>query len=364
MDRSTNDSKGQLEDLMTIEDFERESEKNTEPKIWRYVSHGAGIGQTLKRNCEYFQRYLFRPRVMRDVSQLDMGTTLLGEHINSPICVGVTTAQDKMHVDAELATAKASRAHRTCMVVSTWSSVSMDDVATVEGLKWFQIHPFHHREETTRRLVTRAENCGYKAIVLTIDSRVVGREFGRLMSSGGFGFTPLHELPNLKEFGKIEYHDPSASWEYVDWLKTITNLPIVIKGILTAESANEAIQHGADGIIVSNQGARHLDGMVASIEALPEVAKAINGRCEVYLDSGIRRGTDIIKALALGARAVFVGRPILWGLACGGEAGVDRVLTLLEDELSNAMALCGVAKVADIDNSLVRHDTRPHVSKY
>jgi isopentenyl diphosphate isomerase/L-lactate dehydrogenase-like FMN-dependent dehydrogenase len=236
------------------------------------------------------------------------------------------------------------------MVASTSSTRSLEDIArATNGPLWFQLY-FHDRE-SSEELIHRATAAGYCALVVTVDSPRWGRKERTMRSS--FRLPPHLHKANFTDKYPAEV-DASLTWESLAWLRSLTSLPIILKGILTAEDTVLALKHGVEGIIVSNHGGRQLDGVSASIEALPEVVAAVNGHCEIYLDGGIRRGTDILKALALGARAVLVGRPILWGLAAHGIEGVCRVLELLRSELELAMALAGCPTLASIDPTLVK----------
>ncbi|CAI8021632.1 Hydroxyacid oxidase 1 [Geodia barretti] len=243
------------------------------------------------------------------------------------------------------------------MVLGSFSTTAMEEVAEAgsPGLQWLQLYIFRDRE-LTRSLITQAERVGFKAIVLTVDQPVIGPDSYKSAS-----LPPHISFPDIGLSGPINKEkvrnliDSSVTWEEVDWVKGLTKLPVVLKGILTAEDAVEAVRHGVQGIIVSNHGGRQLDGVLASIDALGEVVRAVEGRVEVYMDGGVRRGTDVLKALAMGARAVFIGRPVLWGLAYKGQEGVGRVLEILREELKSAMVLSGVSRVTDIKAELLVH---------
>lgn len=247
------------EKLDTLEEYEAKAKQKLPESAWGYFMHTAGKGVTYERNVTAYSKYLLRPKIMTDVSQRDLRIQMLNDDvIDMPICVGVFTAQDQAHAQAEVAVARAAQSMNTIMVVSTWAAVDLDEIATSapNSPKWFQIHPFYDRDVTVRRLVTRAERAGYRAIVVTVDSRVPGREFWVKVKNGKFKLGKLHEMPNLREFGPREYHDPGATWEFFDWLQTVTSLPVVIKGVLTAEGAKEALKHGVSGIVVSTHGGR------------------------------------------------------------------------------------------------------------
>ncbi|KAK8764273.1 hypothetical protein V5799_033121 [Amblyomma americanum] len=254
------------------------------------------------------------------------------------------------------------------MALSALSTTSMEDVAVAApgGLRWMQMEIFKDRSVTTD-LVRRAEALGYAAIVLTVDMPVFGLRVASIKNNmtypehltlANFDGTNYSHLRQLKEScleGLRQSFDRSLTWDALVWLRSITKLPVVVKGILTAEDACEAVKHGASAILVSNHGGRQLDGVPATIEMLPEIVRAVRGRCEVYVDGGVRRGTDVIKALALGARAVFIGRPVIWGLAYDGENGVNKVLSIFRAELERAMALMGCPSLSDLKTSMVIH---------
>ena len=272
-----------------------------------------------------------------------------------------------VHPEGEVATARGAAAAETILIASTISTKPLEEVAAAaDAPQWFQLYVYRDRA-VTEELVARAVKAGYKALCLTADTPVLGRRerdernaftlplgFG-IANLKGVGLDGMPEVEHGSAFAKYvtDLLDSSLTWADVDWLKSISPLPLVIKGIMTAEDAVLAVDHEAAGIVVSNHGGRQLDSTLGSLDALPDVVAAVRGRIEVYLDGGIRRGTDVLKALALGAKAVLVGRPILWGLALGGAEGVRAVLDQLHAELDTAMALAGRANVKDIDASLV-----------
>ncbi|CAN8015293.1 unnamed protein product [Ixodes persulcatus] len=291
--------------------------------------------------------------------------TLLGDQkLSLPVGISPTAAQSGAHPDGEVATAKAAQNARTVMVVSTFSATSIEDLrsAAPDGLRWFQLSIYKDRD-FTRSLAERAEQAGYKALVLTVDLAVPGlrtegrKEFFADMSKSIGSVLGASGIPRAETWNGLyrDVLDASATWDDVAWLKSISKLPVIAKGILTAEDAEEAIKHGVSAILVSNHGGRQLDGVPSTIEALPEVVRAVRGRVEVYLDGGVRRGTDVVKALALGAKAVFVGRPVLWGLAYNGQAGVSRMLEILREELDRALALMGCTSVDQLRPEMVVH---------
>ena len=341
---------------INIAEYEEQARERLHPAVWDYFSGGANDEETLRENRAAFARIQLRPRVLVDVRQIDMATTLLGAPVAMPICVAPSAMHGAACEDGECATAQAAGALGTLMAASTESTRTLEEIAqTATGPLWFQLYFSHRTRGHAERLVKRAEEAGYRAIALTVDSARWGKKERHERSaatydwpaSGNFRDDPLPDF--------IEEDDGVAiTWDDVEWLRSVTSLPIVMKGILTAEDAALCVERGIEGIIVSNHGGRQLDTVPATIEALPEVVEAVAGRCEVYLDGGVRRGTDVLKALALGARAVFVGRPILWGLATAGAEGAKHTLTLLRDELELAMALAGRPTLASIDHSLIR----------
>ncbi len=337
-------------DPVNVLEYEALAEARLDAGTWGYYSSGTEDEVTLRANRTAFARLRLRPRVLVDVSQRDLRASMLGTQVSMPIVVAPTALQCLAHPEGECATARAAGAAGTLMTLSTAATRSLEEVAAAaSGPLWFQLYVYRERQ-LTERMVRRAEDAGYRALVLTVDAPRWGRKERELRA--GFTLPPHLRMANFGEDG--EPNDVAVlTWESLAWLRALTSLPIVVKGILTAEDARLAVEHGAAGVIVSNHGGRQLDSVPATIEALPEVARAVAGHCEVYLDGGIRRGTDVLKALALGARAVFIGRPALWGLAVDGEAGVRRVLELLREEFDLAMALAGRPTLASIDASLV-----------
>lgn len=338
---------------INIFDYERIAQARMEPGPWDYYAGGAGDELTLQENRAAFERIRLRPRVLVDVSTIDLRTTVLGAPVAMPILVAPSALQRLAHPAGECATARGAGEAGTLMIASTEASCTLEEIAAAAtGPLWQQLYIYRGQRRVAEELIARAEAAGYRALVLTVDLPRWGRWFKR---SSEFDMPPGVREVNLPE--DLEMTPETLTWADLDWIRSRTRLPLVLKGILTAEDARQAVEYGADGIAVSNHGGRSLDGAVASIEALPEVAEAVRAtgsRCEIYLDGGIRRGTDVLKALALGAHAVLVGRPVLWGLAAGGTDGVRGVLGLLRDELELAMALAGRPTLAGIDHSLIR----------
>lgn len=347
---------------INIFDYEKLAQAKLPPAVWDYYAGGSEDEVTLRENRAAFERIRLRPRVLVDCSTVDMSTTVLGTSVSMPILVAPTASHGLLYPDGECATARAVGASGTLMVASTSATRSAGEIASAAtGPLWFQLYP-HRSLEVTAQLVQRAEAAGYRAIALTADTPLLGRRERDVRNSFEIAdyvtFMNYHEV-NAADVAEAIDDSRAArhrfdTWETVDWLRSQTSLPVLVKGILTAEDALIALEHGVAGIMVSNHGGRQLDGAIPTIEALPEIVAAVAGRCEVYVDGGVRRGTDVLKALALGARAVLVGRPVLWGLAVNAEEGVRHVLELLRAELALAMTLAGRPTLASIDRSLVR----------
>jgi isopentenyl diphosphate isomerase/L-lactate dehydrogenase-like FMN-dependent dehydrogenase len=353
---------------LNVEDYARLAEQALEPGPYGYYAGGAEDEWTLRENREAFRRLLLRPRVLVDVGDIALATTVLGTNVSMPILVGPLAFQRLANADGEKATARAAAAADTIMCLSTLTTTTPAEVAAgaPEAPRWFQLYWFRD-EGVTRGLVDQAVEHGYRAIVLTVDAPVAARRERDLRNDfrlppetrvasleaalGGPLQVPVHELFHLIS--------PSIAWRDLERLAGWSRLPLVVKGVMTAEDALLACEHGAGALVVSNHGGRQLDGVAATIELLPEVVDAVAGRIEVLLDGGVRRGTDVAKALALGARAVLIGRAFLWGLAVDGEAGVARVLQLLRDELTVTLALLGCATPADVTAAHVRRAGSP-----
>src|SRR5258708_5228987 len=325
------------------------------PALWDFYQCGSDDEVTLRANRTAFERIRLRPRVLVDVSAgaLNMRTTVLGTPVSMPILVAPTALHSMAHPEGECATAQGAGMANTLMVASTTATRSIEEIArAATGPLWFQLYVYPSLQ-VAEKLVHRAEAAGYRAIVLTVDLPRLGRREKDIRNNVTIPPAPYFEA-NFVDVEKVGQAWVPLTWESLSWLRSITSLPILLKGILTAEDALLAVEHGVDGIVVTNHGGRQLDTAIPGIEALPEVVEAVAGRCEVYLDGGIRRGTDILKALALGARAVLVGRPVLWGLAVNGAEGVCHVLELLRNELELDMALAGRPTLDSIDRSLVK----------
>ena len=336
---------------------------------FEYFAGGACDEVTLSANRRAFDEIALRYRVLVDVGSRELATTLLDTPVAAPIIVAPMAFQRLAHPEGELGTARAAAALGLLMTASTFSTCSLEEIAAIPGApRWFQLY-VHQDRGITAELVQRAAAAGYRALVLTVDVPEIGRRerderntfrlsadlrvanFVPRMSEAIQGDAP-GSGSQLARF--IEgMRDPTFSWKDLEWLRSLSTLPLVLKGLVRADDARRAVEHGAAAIVVSNHGGRQLDTAIAGIRALPEVADAVGDRALVMVDGGIRRGTDVLKALALGARAVMVGRPVLWGLATGGEAGARRVLELLRNELDLAMALCGTPKLSDLSRDLL-----------
>ncbi len=342
---------------INLSDYETLAQTRVEPTAWDYIQGGSDDEVTLRANRSAFERIRLRPRVLVEGNTCDPCTTVLGTPVSMPILVAPAAYNCLAHPEGECATARGAGMAHTLMVASTFSTCSLEDIArAASGPLWFQLYLYQNLE-LSASVVRRAEVAGYRAIVLTADVPRLGR---RERDARNNFSLPSHL--NLANFPNVQPEPDQSSlflpctptWDTLDWLKTVTSLPILVKGILTAEDALLALERGAAGIIVSNHGGRQLDSALASIEALPEIVEAVSGRCEVYLDGGIRRGTDILKALALGARAVLLGRPTLWGLAVNGYEGVQHVLEIMRAELEQAMVLSGHFSLETINRSLIK----------
>ncbi len=328
---------------INVFEYEVLAQAKMDQAFWDFYQGGSDDEITLRACRTAFERIHLRPRVMVDVSTIDTRTTVLSTPTSTPIIVAPMALHCLAHPEGECATAQGAGMAKTLMVAGTTSTRSLEEIAqAASGPLWFQLYVYPSFE-VAEKLVHRAETAGYSAIVLTVDLPVLGNREKDRRNNVTIPPPPYQEA-NFIDIEKIGQEWVRLTWESLSWLRSITSLPIVLKGILTAEDALLAVEHGIDGIVVSNHGGRQLDTAIPSIEALPEVVEAVAGRCEVYVDGGIRRGTDILKALALGARAVLVGRPVLWGLAANGA----------EEELELAMALAGRPTLESIDRTLLK----------
>jgi isopentenyl diphosphate isomerase/L-lactate dehydrogenase-like FMN-dependent dehydrogenase len=335
------------------------------PAHWGYLESGVDGDLTLRANETAFSRYELRPRRFVDVSHIDLATKVLGTAMSSPVFCCPIGSLRAFHPDGELAVARAAKAHGVLQVLSTQTSCSLEDViAARDGPVWFQLYTTN-RFEATRALVKRVQAAGCPAVVVTVDlpagrntvtASRLRREDARTCSSCHAIDERGNPRPNLASkpmFAGIDTRElaltsPSLTWDFIKQLKDVTTMKVVIKGLETGEDARLAVEHGADGIIVSNHGGRALETGRGTLESLPEVSRAVAGRVPVLLDGGVRRGTDVLKALALGASAVGIGRPYVWGLAAFGQPGVERSLQMLDQELRLAMVGCGATSIRTI----------------
>jgi 4-hydroxymandelate oxidase len=348
----------------TLSDLEEVASKRVLEHVWAYVQGGAGEERTLGANRSAFRQWTFRPRTLVDVSRIDTNISLLGTMVRAPLFVSPMAYQGQVHPVGEPAVARAARDAGILAVYSTLSSFSIEEITRNSGSvpPWFQLY-LQPDFEVSRRLVERAEKAGCSALMLTVDTPVLGVRDRQ--APGGFAIDSTVPIGNGSdvvppsrspmEQGKFYRlrSEAGSTWDILEELLSITRLPWVVKGILTGDDARTAVHHGAKAVLVSNHGGRQLDGAPATLHALPEVVDAVGSEVEVYLDGGVRRGLDILVALALGAKAVGVGRPILWALGAGGEEGVRRYLDLLKLELATSMALVGRTTIAEVDRSLV-----------
>ncbi len=356
-----------MNELLNLQDFEDAALPLLPAGARDYYRGGACDELTLRANRAAWNDYVLHYRVLRNVERCSLATSVLGQSFDWPVLIAPTAYHGMAHPDAELATARAAGRSRTCMVLSTLSNTPMEQVARAATAGWwFQLYAYRDRG-ITRELIARAEQAGCGAIALTVDAPVGGlRErdqrngfaypkdlpMSNLLPAGG-----QYSAPDLGDGGFMGYVnrvlEPNLSWEDLDWISAQATVPTLIKGVVRPDDARRAADHGARGVIVSNHGGRQLDSAPATARVLGSIVDAAGEHLEVLVDGGIRRGTDVLKALAIGARAVLLGRPVLWGLTVGGDAGVQRVLDLLRHELAVAMALCGSTDLTQLDRSLL-----------
>jgi isopentenyl diphosphate isomerase/L-lactate dehydrogenase-like FMN-dependent dehydrogenase len=335
---------------LNVWDYEALACERLAPGPHGYYAGGAGDELTLRDNVEAFRRWQLRPRMLVDVATCTTATTVLGQEISMPLIVAPVAFQRVAHPDGEVGMARAARAAGTIMCYSTLATSTPAEVAETGAQRWFQLYVFRD-EGVTHHLIAQARELGYGALVLTIDSPVRGNRERDLRTA--FSIPPEISIASFGRGGMtpkqvFDEISPSLTWKDLERIAGEAQLPLLVKGVLTAEDARLACEHGASGIVVSNHGGRQLDGVAATIDALPEVVEAVGGRLEVLVDGGVRRGTDVVKALALGARAVLAGRAVLWGLATDGERGATHVLELLRAEILGALQLTGCVSPADV----------------
>jgi len=353
----------ELNRVLNLADFQALAEARMDRPAFDYIAGGAGDENTLADNIAAWRRWRLRPRVLVDVTSIDTSTTWLGQRVAFPVGIAPMAFQHFAHADAEMATANAAAAAGVVMCLSTLSSLTIEDVAAASGPRWFQLY-VHRDRGVSAELVRRAEAAGYSALLVTVDLPIAGRRERDFRNAFRYPQHFGNFDPHLAAVGSTEegvplgaviggFNEASLSWPDVDWLRSLSGLPLVLKGILTGEDAARAVERGAAAVVVSNHGGRQLDRTPATIDVLPEIVEAAGGRAEIYLDGGVRRGVDVLTALAVGAKGVFVGRPFFFGLAAGGQAGVARALELIRAEVRNDMALLGATSVAQIDRSYV-----------
>jgi 4-hydroxymandelate oxidase len=350
-------------DAINVMDFEDAARKKIPIAHWYYMATGVDDDATLKWNHEAYKKIQLRPRRLVDVSKVETKVDLFGTSWDSPIFICPCGSQKAFHPDGEIGTAKAARAKKTLQLLSTQTSVPFEEVAQARGEPpWYQMYA-PTSWEGVEHMTKRVEAAGCPVLVLTVDlyggrNTETERRFAKgdkrdctmchATARGGGNRKPMFE--GLASAGM---NAPSTDWKFVDRLRSLTKMKLIIKGLEIREDAALAVEHGADGIIVSNHGGRAEDGVQATIESLPEVVEAVRGRIPVLIDGGVRRGTDVFKALALGARAVGIGRPYLWGLGAFGQPGVERVIDILHTELNLAMRQCGVRSIAEINRTYI-----------
>mmetsp|Transcript_34036 Transcript_34036/g.46733 ORF Transcript_34036/g.46733 Transcript_34036/m.46733 type:complete len:390 (+) Transcript_34036:93-1262(+) len=358
---------------VNLAEYERYMKNALPRNAHDYYASGSNDMITLRENRAAYSRLRLLPRILVDVSKINTKTTVLGREVSSPICLAPTAMQKMAHPDGECGTSKAACRLGTLMTLSSWSTTALEEVASAApgGYRWFQLYVYKDRV-VTLDLIRRAEKAGYTALAVTVDTPILGRReadvknkfalpshltMGNFTSLGG-SHSSGTKKSGAEGSGLASYVsaliDQTLTWNDIAWLRKNTRLKIVVKGVMTVEDAVASVKHGVDGIWVSNHGARQLDTTPATIEVLPEICRAVAKKVEVYVDGGIIRGTDVFKAIALGARAVFVGRPVLWGLAHSGEEGVYNAIKMLNDEFVLAMKLSGCICIEDIKPSFVK----------
>ena len=330
--------------IVTVEDYEPVARERLPRDVYDYYAGGAGDEWTLAENRRAFERWVLRPRMLTGAFPPDASTELFGSTVEVPVLVAPWAYQRLAHPDGELATARAAARAGTIMVVSSTTQAYLEDVAAASDRpKWWQLYIFTDRE-LTAEMLKRVHASGFAAICFTVDLPVVGLRHRDTRNA--------FEMPVGLPQDDLVF-EPNITWDDIAWIREQAPLPLLLKGIMTAEDAALALDHGVDGIVVSNHGARQLDGVAAPLSVLTEIVDAVQGRVPVLVDGGFRRGADVFTALALGASAVLVGRPTIWGLAAAGEQGVVEVLRILREELENVMTLAGTRTIADITNAHV-----------
>jgi len=348
-----------LSDIVNLFDFERMAEGKMSKMAYEYVASGAADEFTVKWNREALDKLKIQTQVLNDVTKLDTKVSLFGTEMRYPILIAPTAFHKIMHPEGELATARGAASASTTYVVSSFTTTPIEEIAKVATHPlWFQLYVVDDRT-FVKDLVQKVEAQGCRALCVTVDTPVSGPRDRQKKAK--FKLPDDLKPPYMIDTGFINkgqaltFKKP-LTWKDIEWLKSISKIPVLVKGILNPDDAEKAIQSGVSGIIVSNHSGRNLDTVPATIEVLPEISKKVNKRIPVLMDGGIRRGTDVLKAIALGADAVLVGKPVCFGLACGGSQGVAMVLTILQKEFEFAMALSGRASIKNIDQSLIWRD--------
>lgn len=354
-----------MDGILDIKGFERYAQERLPESLRAFFSSGAGDEITLEENASAFDRIKLLPRVLKNVEKRSLSTKVLNQVIDFPLLIAPMAFQRLAHPDGEIATAKAAQEHNVIMVLSTCSTCSFGEIKENTSVSpWFQLYIYKDRK-ITQNLVQLVESFGYKGIVLTVDAPLYGKRIKELHHP--ITLPPDFEIKNLQNAGlnlkdisssQLTGHlasllDPTITWNDIEWLRSITSLPIILKGIMNPKDIQIAIEYNIDAVIVSNHGGRQLDTTLSSVDALKLVRDTVDGKMEIILDGGIRKGIDILKALALGAKAVMVGRPILWGLATSGKEGVKQVLNILKSELDISMALCGYTSITEINENIL-----------
>jgi 4-hydroxymandelate oxidase len=348
------------EPRVDLQALEREARGRLEPGVYDFVAGGTGQERTLAWNEEAWARLAVRPRVLCDVSEALTATTVLGADVRAPVLIAPMGIVGMLHAEGELAMRRGAASAGSLLVVSTRTSVPIPEIGTAaDGPWWFQVYVLKDRG-LTRELVGRAIEAGARALVLTGDTPLVAykpRVARHRLEIPDALFMPGLSRPDGGAIGDYPgaEQDPALTFDDIGWLADLAGgVPVAVKGVLRADDAKQCIESGAEAIVVSNHGGRQLDGAVTTAEALPDVVEAVGGRCEVYVDGGIRSGVDVLRAIALGARAVLIGRPAAWALAVGGSDGVQRLLESLELELAEALALVGATRLDEVNRDLVR----------
>jgi 4-hydroxymandelate oxidase len=341
-------------EALNLSDVAEAARRRLDPVHWDFFAGGSGDERTVRANEEAFGRRRIVPRVLRGAGARDLRTELLGTELSMPVLVAPTAFHRLAHPEGEVATARAAAGAGTVMVVSMAATVAIEEIAAAGGPLWFQLYP-QPDLDFTLAVVRRAEAAGCRALVVTVDSPVFGRR-ERDLRNGFLDLPSGLACENMRDASGVVRDiamDSGLSWERIAWLRSVSTLPIVLKGVLHPADARLAVEHGVDALLVSNHGGRQLNGAVATLDALPAIVAAVGGRLPILLDGGVRRGTDVLIALALGASAVAIGRPVVWGLALAGTAGVRHVLELIRADLDAALALAGAGRPVDLTAEVI-----------